>query len=76
MRSKLVISRHWDNPKIAVTIDNEGIALKMLVDDFFKVLAAEIGNPTFIMTEASLVKKMKEAMPKIESKIKETSSHG
>jgi hypothetical protein len=60
MRKKmLVISKKWSNPRIEMSIDDEGISIKMSVDDFVAALADEaaeplamslverMGNPTF-----------------------------
>lgn len=43
MPENLVISRHWGNPEIKITVDEEGIALAVSLDDFCRALAHELG---------------------------------
>lgn len=50
-RETVVISRHWDNPKITVTVNQDKIAILMQMSDFVDALVAEIGDPRFLLPE-------------------------
>jgi hypothetical protein len=73
VRTALVISRHWDNPHISVTISDQRISLKMDIDDFLRALALDISSPFAVVTRAQLEKKLKEAASNVVEKAKETS---
>ncbi len=68
--NKVTILRKWDNPQITINVTNEEISLEMSLDAFVRALTDEvaeplvkdvsqlIGNPTFLVTNAMLQKKM------------------
>lgn len=41
----VVISRHWKNPVIAITITHEKIEVVCQMNDFVEALLAELGDP-------------------------------
>lgn len=67
---KVTILRKWNNPQIAITVEDTGIALEMSLDDFLLALADEVaeplvqsaaldaGNPALWFTQEILVKKL------------------
>lgn len=73
-KSIVTVSRLWNNPKILVQVTNEGIALTLMLDEFLNAMAAEMGNPTFLVTKAQLLAKMQAAASVVESGVKESSS--
>jgi hypothetical protein len=70
----ILISKRWNHPQIAISMNASGIKIEMSVDDFVtaladesaEVLAAEIagnaGNPLALMTNAQLTKRIVEAV--------------
>lgn len=73
---KVVISRHWKNPAISVSVDLDGIALSMGLADFLDAVAQEMGNPTLLVTQAMLRKSMGEASERVRLKAQEASKQG
>lgn len=73
---KVVISRHWNNPAISVSVDLDGIALSMGLADFLDAVAQEMGNPTLLVTQAMLRKSMGEASERVRLKAQEASKQG
>ena len=77
MKSNSVVikSRKWNSPNIIAWVNNEGIGMGMSLDDFLVALSEEIGNPTFVLTKAQMLQKMRAVTPLIESEMHETSIH-
>ena len=44
-RIAVVVSRHWDNPKITVTLNREKIEVMCGLNDFVSALADEMPHP-------------------------------
>jgi hypothetical protein len=76
MESKSVVTvcRKWNSPNILVWVNDEEIGMGMKLDDFIIGLAAEMGNPTFMVTAAQLLSRMKAAQLVVEGKMKEASA--
>jgi hypothetical protein len=51
-----------------VTLDEVGI--RMALDDFLNALAAEVGNPTLLVTQAQLLKRLQTATQNIAAAMK------
>ena len=74
-KNTLVISRHWDNPKINVLVTTKGIQIETSLDDFLVALAKEMGNPTMLLTKNMLLSALRGASLEVLEKIKEASAH-
>lgn len=44
-RHVVVISRHWNNPEIKISVTDTLIAIAMGLPEFLKALAMELGDP-------------------------------
>lgn len=73
-RSAVVISRHWDNPQITVTITNLSISLEMSLEDFINGLAEDISHPFPILTRNQLKKRLISAAEMVSEKAKEATA--
>jgi hypothetical protein len=73
-KESLVISRHWGNPEIKITVNQEKIELLTNIKDFTDALIAEIGNPLMILTRAQLKQRIENAAHVVIEKIKEASA--
>lgn len=61
----VVITREWHNPQIRVVVTSDAIGISMALDDFVKALALEIGNPTSMLTQAQLMKRLTAAKDQV-----------
>ncbi len=68
--SKVVISRKWNNPEISASVTNEKIELVMKLDDFVEALGRELGSPTWMFTQATLIEKLNAAYSRVMSEVK------
>lgn len=73
-RTMLVISRHWDNPHISVSVSDERIALEMPVEDFIKALVKDAKHPIGVHTRKQLESELLKALEVVVPKIKEASA--
>lgn len=74
-RSKVVVSRQWDNPQILCEITKDGISLAINGDAFVRAVVTEVGNPTLLVTQKQLREKLDEAFQRVIDEIKRASSH-
>jgi len=74
-KQTLVISRHWDNPHILVTIKDDGIQLECPLDNFIEALITEIKSPMVHATRSRQAEDIRMLKDKILNKIKESSIH-
>jgi hypothetical protein len=72
-RTKLVISRHWNNPEIQITVDEKRIVLFADLDDFIVALISEIDKP-ITFSKAALADKIASASRKAVEKIKQSTN--
>jgi len=63
MKETVVVSKHWKNPDIKVSINDEGLTMQVSLDDFCRALAAELGvDPeAAVKSCATVIEKIKEA---------------
>jgi len=73
MKHIVTISRYWDNPQIAITVDEEHIDLKIDIEDFLAALKDEIGSVRYIVTEKGFEERFDKAALNVMEKIKEES---
>jgi hypothetical protein len=52
LREKVVVSRHWDNPDIRVTVNADEIKIICDLDDFLTGLLEELKDPAMMWKEA------------------------
>lgn len=74
VKDVVVISREWHQPNIRVVITTEGIGISMGVEDYLTALVKEIGNPTAMVTQAQLQKKLLAASEVVCRKMKQTTN--
>lgn len=72
--SKVVISRHWDNPEITVYVDDEKIEVRMSIEDFCKAVVAEISHPALTMTRSGLEKNVLKVINTVLDKAKQATA--
>ena len=73
-RMAVVVSRHWNNPDISVTVNRDKIELVCKLDDFVEALTREMGSPMFSFSMKSQKDRARRAMLAAVEKIKEASS--
>lgn len=73
-KTVVVVSRYWDNPDIQVTVTDRGIGIEMLIEDYVAALAAEMGNPTTLVTRAQLKERMLAAASEVIRKMKQATN--
>lgn len=66
----VVVSREWHTPNIDLWVNGEHIGIRMMLPDFVKALAAEIGTPTASLTQAQLERKLLAAAERITTHMK------
>ena len=74
-KSVVVISRRWDNPKINISVTNEGIGMVMSLDKFIVAVGKEMGNPTMLITNKMLVDKLNAVTNVVIDEMKEATKH-
>ena len=74
MRTRVTISRKWNNPLIKTTICNHAISLEMDMDDFTEALKQEIGKITWVFKKETFDKILDEAIQRIISEVKKESA--
>lgn len=75
MTSKLVVLRRWDNPNVQVYVSADEISLELPVKSFISALAAEVGNPTMLMTKKQLLDALLKASDRVVGEVKQASVH-
>ena len=60
-KAKVVVSRKWTDVQIRAFVTDDAVGAEMMLDDFVKALAAEVGNPALLMTRAQLLEKLQKA---------------
>jgi len=73
-RVVITVSRKWNNPRIETTINDEGISLSMSLEDFAEALLAEIGSVAFTVTKGQFKDKVRAAIERVITGIKEESA--
>lgn len=73
-RTAVVISRHWGNPEIRITVNQEKIELLTNINDFVDAVLTEIGSPVLLMTKKQLRRRANNAVLVAIEKIKEASA--
>jgi len=73
--TKVIISRHWDNPEITVHVDDEKIEVQMSIEDFCKSLVAEIPHPLLTLTRSQLEKNCLKTINTVVDKAKEATAY-
>ena len=87
MKQVVSITRHWHSPEIQTRIESRAkghlpgmpgdsgfIEISMDLDDYLEALAAEVGNPTMLLTIDQLKKKIKFCNKTILEKMKAEST--
>lgn len=78
MERHVVIKRAWSDPQISTSVsvdaDKKGIAVRMPLVDFVRELAAEVGNPTLLVTRAALLTRLQAAAELVCREMKQATS--
>lgn len=75
MKTAVVVSRKWDSPAIYAYMTTDEVGASMSVEDALRSMIEEMGSPTFVMTKATLLKKMLESWEVVAKEIKEATRH-
>lgn len=68
--ANIVISRHWNNPKISIVVDAQHIGITMPLDDFLEALKAEIESVTWTFRKETFDAQFDDAAERAIEKIK------
>ena len=74
LREKVVISRHWNNPEITVTVNADKIVITSDINAFIDALAAEMAKPALILNRKRLIKQLHAAGAVAIEKLKESTA--
>jgi hypothetical protein len=74
MKSKVVTCRKWSQPLLDSFVTAEEIGVRMDLDDYITALCMELGNPTFLVTNAKLEQRIRQASNKILTEIKKSTA--
>lgn len=73
-RISVVQSRHWANPQITITLNQDKIELAAGIADFTEAVVAEMGHPLKFLTKKRRRAEVMRATAVVLEKIKEASS--
>lgn len=62
MSQHVTIMRRWNHPQINITLDEDGISIKMDLNDFLAALQKEIGKVTWTFTESTFAQQFTNAV--------------
>lgn len=70
--AKVTVGREWEDRTIYVMVssDEAGIEAAMTLPDFLSALVASVGNPTLVVTQAGLERRILEAAEKLITQMK------
>lgn len=69
-KSIVTVSRKRGDMHIRAWVNDEEIGMSVWLVDYLKALAAEMGNPATLLTNAQLLKRIQEAAIRVESEVK------
>lgn len=75
MNERVIISRHWDNPEITVSVDSKKIEVQMSIEDFCKALVAEIPHPLLTLSRSQLEKQCLKNIGTVLEKAKQATAY-
>lgn len=75
MRTKIITSRKWHSPAIEAFVTNDEIGAQLDVQDFLAAVVEELGNPTFVVTKASLLARLSTASDAVLKELREATAH-
>lgn len=74
-KMSVVISRHWNNPQITITVNREKIELVMTLEQFIDSLISELDNKKIILTTKNKMdKKIKKTAKNVILKVQESTN--
>jgi hypothetical protein len=74
-RQRLVISRHWNNPTVEVTVDQDKIAIFLSASDFAEAVGYEFRlHPANLITRKRFLAALQQAVSSAIEKAKEAST--
>ena len=74
-KSVVTVARKWNSPMVTAFANIEAIGVQVALSDYVIALATEIGNPTTLLTNAQLLKRMQEAAARVEAELKKATTH-
>lgn len=75
MRTNIVVSRQWNNPKIEAFVSSDAIGSRMEVNEFLDSLVEHLGNPTFVVTKQSLKTRLEAAAIEVLAEMRSATKH-
>lgn len=69
----LTVSRKWNHPEIKVVLSSQEIGLSISKEDLIKALLEELGNPTLLVTQGQLERRLRAAFAAVEKGVKQES---
>lgn len=74
-KHQLVISRHWNNPQISVTVNREKIEVIMSMEEFINCLITELNNEKIVLTtKGKMEKKLRDTAKQVVLKAQEATN--
>lgn len=74
-KMSIVISRHWNNPQITITVNREKIELVMTLEQFIDSLISELDNKKIILTTKNKMnEKIKKTAKNVILKVQESTN--
>lgn len=75
MKTRLVISRQWDNPQIRAFVSQTEVGAEIELDDYIDAIVEQIGNPTLMVTKAGLKEKIRIASEAVLAELRKSTAH-
>lgn len=74
-RNQLVISRHWNNPQISVTVNRDKIEVVMSMEEFINCLITDLNNGKIVVTtKGKIEKKLRDTAKQVVLKAQEATN--
>ena len=73
-KTQVTISRKWHAPQIHHHVTDDGITMKVTLEDFIEALTQELGPVTWVLTDKAFRAKLDAAIASVLSGIKAESS--
>lgn len=73
-RTLVVISRHWADASITLSVTEEKIQLSIPLQQFIESLCDEVGGVSLTFTEAGFRRQVRDACERVIAKVKEESA--
>jgi hypothetical protein len=75
MKTKIVVSRKWQEPEIELFVNQTEVGAKMSLNDFKLAVHAHIGSPALLMTKAQMLTALDAAITAVVTEMKDNTKH-